>query len=538
MSNSNSQRGQQRFATNPKVQFPRCMIKTPFTHKTTFNSGELFPLFKQFVLPGDTFTVKYSAVVRCATQLHPVMDNLSFQTHYFFVPHRLVFSDWAKLMGEQDNPTDSIDYLVPQMSTFTAKVGDLANHFGLPIGVPLSGVSALPFRAYNLIWNQWFRDENLQNSMPEYKDEGPDGYESSRYTIKTRNKVHDYFTSCLPFPQKGDPVSISLVGNAPIIAVDGGQPTFNIPTSSGVLPGGLKAVQVNPSAGYFGAEFLGGEPTANANITWNDPKLATDLSGVSVLTIEQLRESITTQQFRERDARGGTRYIEKNYSQFGVMSPDARLQRSEILGATTDFMSANALPQTSFQLDGTPPQGNLVSNGQFSIANKLCFHKSFTEHGYIIALGSIRSYPTYQQGVERDWYYSTMLDHPFPIFAHLGEQEVFNKEIYVDGTSADNDVFGYQFRYAELKYKPSLITGYLNSNAPDTIDSWTYAQHFTSRPVLSSQFVEDLPPVSRTIADSDTVSFEFLGDFQFDMVAVRVLPARSSPSGLSSGRLI
>nr|QJB19024.1 MAG: major capsid protein [Microvirus sp.] len=539
------------FARNPAVNVPRSLYRRPFGHTTTFNSGFLVPIFCDEILPGDTVACKVSAVARIATLLHPIMDNLTLQMHAFFVPNRLVWSNWQKFMGEQDNPTDSIDFVIPQ-TLVSPQVDDIFDHFGLsPLNDTTNGssysVSALPFRAYNLIWNEWFRNENLQDSVATNVDQQTDT--ASDYKMLPRSKRKDYFTSALPFPQKGPSVAVSLAGTAPVHSADNAFPTFNVPLSNGMTTPaqGMSVINTQSSSGVFGAfeDYGVGFDTNSSNVVyWADPQLYVDLSLSSPLNIEDLRQGFMLQQFLERDARGGTRYTELLRAHFGVISPDARLQRPEYLGAVSSPINIQATQQTSFGTTGTSPQGNLAANGTLQMSNQFLFHKSFVEHGHILVLMSIRSYPKYQQGVSRMWLRQTRYDFAFPDFAHLGEQSILNKEIYVVGENSNDavgsgqnyDVFGYAERYADYRAPYQFISGYFRSSSPDSLDSWTLAENFTDLPVLSDAFIQDNPPIDRVVADSDNVSAQFLFSGMFDCVYIRPLPTYSLPAGLSGGR--
>lgn len=522
------------FAMVPRADIPRSRFSMQKTLKTTFDSGYLVPIMCEEVLPGDTFNVSLTMFGRLATPIFPVMDNLHLDTFFFFVPNRLVWNNWVKFMGEQDNPSDSISYSIPQQVCPAGgyAIGSLQDYFGLPtVGQVGAGNtvshSALPTRAYNLIFNQWFRDENLQNSVVVDKGDGPDASPATNYSLLRRGKRHDYFTSALPWPQKGGtPVTLPLGTSAPVKS-DGTSVQGRIGTGTYT-----NIVQATTTADRLYVNAGGQNGNLNFGVAGSaNTGLYADLSQATAATINQLRQSFQIQKLLERDARGGTRYTEIIRSHFGVTSPDARLQRPEYLGGGSTPINISPVAQTSSTgvSGSTTPLGNLAAMGTYSAHNH-GFTQSFVEHGYVIGIASVRADLTYQQGLRRHWSRSTRYDYYFPAFAMLGEQAILNKEIYVRGDANDNSVFGYQERWAEYRYNPSEITGLFRSTAAGTIDPWHYAQRFTSLPTLNSTFIQDNPPLARNLAVGAAANGQqFLLDAFFNINAARPLPMYSVP---------
>lgn len=517
----------------PRADIPRSSFRMQKTLKTAFDSGYLIPIFCEEILPGDTFSVNMTAFCRLATPIFPFMDNLHLESFFFFVPNRLVWHNWEHFMGQQENPGDSTSYTIPQVVAPAGgwPTSSLGDYFGLPtVGQVAPGAeishNVLPLRGYMKIWNSWFRDENLQSSGNLQTGEGPDP--NSIYGRYRRGKRHDYFTASLPWVQKGPSVGLPLGSTAPVIPLNdaGGQPT---PTFRGAANPALagRALTVPASTNNV-VSVSGAQSTTAQSLAWDFTALQTDLSAATAATINQIRQAFQIQKLLERDARGGTRYTEIIRSHFGVVSPDARLQRPEYLGGGYTPVSINPVAQTA-PTDTTTPQGNLAAFGT-ALARGHAFSQSFTEHGYIIGLINVRADLTYQQGLRRMWSKRTKFDFYWPVFNALGEQPVYSKEIYCDGTAEDETVWGYQERFAEYRYNPNEITGLMRSTAPGTIDAWHLAQRFTTRPQLNSAFIADTPPIQRVVAVAEeALGQEFIGDFFFDIKAARPMPMYGVP---------
>lgn len=506
------------FSQVPKAQIPRSRFNRSHGYKTTFDAGYLVPIFVDEVLPGDTFNLNATLFARVATLISPIMDNMYIDTFWFYVPERLVFANFQKMLGEQENPDDSTDFIFPTLKCPTNgfEVGSLADYFGLPTGVKNLEVRAEPFRCYNLIYNEWFRDENLQDSVPFTKS---DNDVITNYNLLRRGKRHDYFTSSLPWPQKGPGVELPFGGTAPVYSY--GKSSTSPLTDKGGL--------FNSTVGG-GYNFISSKDDVSRVVSSPDDfpygsQLYTDLTTATAVTINQFREAFQVQKWYERAARGGTRYTEILRSFFGVESPDARLQRPEYLGGSSNMIDVNVVPQTSPSNDVTP-QANLAAFATAS-NNRGGFTKSFVEHGWIIGLVNVRADLTYQQGINRMWSRSTKFDLYWPVFAHLGEQEVLNKEIYAQGNTDDDKVFGYQERYAEYRYFPSQITGKFRSTYAQSLDTWHLAQKFDQLPALNEEFIQDKPPIDRVIAVSGEP--QFLLDAWFNLNCVRPMPLYGVP---------
>lgn len=537
-----------RFSMVSRADVPRSTFTTQHTHKTTFHSGYLIPIEVAEVLPGDVHQGRVSIFARLATPVFPIMDNMPLETFFFFVPTRILWDNWVKMMGERTNPADSISYTIPQITPSGPEFGThlqvatLYDYMGIPLQADLNATgvpgefsfNALPFRAYNLIWNEWFRDQNLQNSLVVPTGNGPDAIND--YLKRRRNKKHDYFTSALPWPLKGGTeISSPLAGQAVVrgIAmlntedpVNGAPANF---TESSSAP-------FNHVPFWIGYKVTDGDgniafATKSTGASADNLDIYADLTSATGVTINALRLAIQTQRLLERDARSGTRYTELLRAHFGVDPEDTRLQRPEYIGGGRTTVNTQAIPQTSATglTGGSTPIGSLGAAATASDQHQYSYHAK--EHGYIIGLVHVTGDITYQQGIHRMWTRKTRYDFYWPVFAHLGEQIIRNDEIYARGNLAgDEGAFGYQERYAEYRHRPSRITGYFRSTQSGSIDQWHLSQEFGSMPTLNSTFIEDTPPFARVLnAGGAADNLQIYLDAYFQIKSTRPLPMYSVP---------
>uniref|UniRef100_A0AAU8AV93 Major capsid protein n=1 Tax=Dulem virus 112 TaxID=3145589 RepID=A0AAU8AV93_9VIRU len=540
------------FALNPtRLDMSRSKFDRSFSLKTSFNVGDIVPFYVDEVLPGDTFDVKTSKVVRMQTLITPIMDNIYLDTYYFFVPNRLVWEHWKQFNGENTESAwlPSTEYSIPQLTAPSGgwSVGTIADYMGIPTGVANLSVSALPFRAYALICNEWFRDENLcdplvvptgdatvagSNTVGSVEDyaKGATPYKAAKY--------HDYFTSCLPAPQKGPDVMIGLSGEANVFGNG-----FTLGFTNGTNVGGIRGTTIGDKNMLLGTA-VGGEASSGSSSTMSNALgivqksqidnpaysgLIADLSTATSATINQLRLAFQIQKLYEKDARGGTRYTEILKTHFGVTSPDSRLQRPEYLGGNRVPININQVVQNSATVEGKTPLGNVAGYSVTSDTHS-DFRQSFTEHGFVIGVMVARYDHTYQQGIERFWSRKTRFDYYWPVLANIGEQAVLNKEIYAQGTDEDNEVFGYQEAWGDYRYKPNHVTGEMRSQYAQSLDVWHLGDDYTKLPSLSSEWiVEDKTNVDRVLAVTSTKANQLFADLYVKNQTTRPMPMYSIP---------
>ena len=541
------------FSENPaNLDIMRSRFERPQSIKTTFNAGDVIPFYLDEVLPGDTMSIDTSKVVRMSTLMTPIMDNIYLDTYFFFVPNRLAWDHWKQFMGENTESAwiPQTQYTVPQVTAPEGgwNEGTIADYLGIPTKVSGLSVSALPLRMYGLICNEWFRDENLTDPIfvptgdanvagsngSDYRNDIPKGGKPFKAA-----KYHDYFTSALPAPQKGPDVPLPLgniapvyadstktiglrYGNASVRIKDGN----NNPLITGWSKIGGYTAPGNPNT-HLQAASAASNPDGGSGIAIHFDNLMADLSQATGTSINQLRQAFQVQKMYERDARGGTRYTELIRSHFGVSSPDARLQRPEYLGGSRIPINVTQVVQESET--STTPQGHTAAYS-LSIDSHSDFTKSFVEHGYVMGVMVARYQHTYQQGLERTWKRTTREDYYFPVFANLGEQAIKNYEIYAQGTSTDNEVFGYQEAWAEYRYKNNRVSGMMRSNYAQSLDSWHLADDYDTLPRLSDEWIrEDQNVIDRVIAVSSRVSDQFIADIFVRNISVRPMPVYSVP---------
>ena len=535
------------FSQLPKADIQRSRFDRSSSVKTTFNVGDIIPFYVDEVLPGDTFDINTSKVVRMQSLVTPIMDNIYLDTYFFFVPNRLTWEHWQEFNGENTKSAwiPATEYQVPQLTAPSGgwSIGTIADYMGIPTGVSNLSVNALPFRAYALIMDGWFRDENLSDPLNiPVNDVTQTGSNGSNYISDVAlggmpfkaAKYHDYFTSCLPAPQKGPDVLLPLGSQAPVTTIPSSEVKFPIPTSPGLmlanqtLSGGVgDTVSMSFTPGST-VSFASNIAVGDQSVGMVPVNLVSDLSQATAATINQLRLAFQVQKLYEKDARGGTRYIEILKSHFGVTSPDSRLQRPEYLGGNRIPININQVLQTS-QTSDQSPQGNPVGQSLTTDTNR-DFIKSFVEHGFVIGVMVARYDHTYQQGLERFWSRKDRFDYYWPVFANIGEQAVKNREIYAQGTDADDEVFGYQEAWADYRYKPNRVSGEMRSSAPQSLDVWHLADDYDSQPYLSDSWIrEDKATVDRVLAVSSNNSAQLFCDIYINNRTTRPMPVYSIP---------
>lgn len=542
------------------LERPRSRFDRSSSVKTSFNVGDLVPFYLDEVLPGDTFDIETSFVTRLQTLITPPMDDLFLDMYYFYVPSRLCWSHWKEFMGESTTSwTSDVNYQIPQLVVQATDnnrkgiQGSILDYFGVPIGINGEmSISRLPVNAYNLIWNEWFRDENLQDEILVDIDDGNVNFDSNNSAkggkLLKVNKLHDYFTSALPQPQKGDDVTISsLFGDIPIVTREkeqafGTHPALQIKPTDGSDFATGRALAVFHNAAQLPnhpkpfntvtmekAQDVNGVYNPSQGYGWYPSNLVADTAGTNFLTVNSLRLAFATQQMLETDARSGSRYVELLRGHFGVISPDGRLQRPELLSANRTRINVHQIVQQSES--NTTPLGTTAAMSLTSNTDN-SFVKSFTEHGFVIGVMCARYNHTYQQGLNRMWFRKDRLDYYFPILANIGEQPIYTKELYFDNDGFDslNEVFGYQEAWADYRYKPSIVTGEMRSGIDKSLQSWHFADYYQTKPTLSADWIaEDKTNVDRTLAVSSKLANQIFGDFYVKNLTTRVMPVHSIP---------
>lgn len=554
---------EQHYNQVPHAEIRRSRFKRDFSLLTTINEGDLVPIYVDEVLPGDTFKIDVNGLVRMATPLYPVMDNCNMDIFFFFVPCRLLWDHFVHMMGQNDKSfwAENVDYTTPKIKNTDGKgwpVGSIADHMGVPTEIGGLEINRMPFTAYAKIWNEWFRDENVQQPVEvdtsdvetvfiQEEMNSPLGSAKRGGRLLKVCKHKDYFTSSLPQPQKGEAVPLPLTGNAPLRAYNT-QELNNSKTGTGFFNSEYNSGVVNHSSIAFtnqGTKFAlnrnnAGSTAPNVNGTYVEPMsqddanffdawMGTDLSAVTATTINELRNAIAVQHILERDARTGTRYKEILKGAWGVTSPDARLDRSEYIGGYRMPININQVIQTSSTSQNSP-QGNTAAYSMTTMSKHMCTY-SATEHGYVLGLCCVRVDHSYQQGLSRMWTRSTRFSYYDPMLANLGEQPVLNQEIYAQGNEQDEEVFGYQEAWADYRYRTNMVTSEMRSTYAQSLDAWHYADHYTSLPTLSSEWIkEGSENIARTLAVEDTKhSYQFICNFYFDQTWTRPMPIYSVP---------
>ena len=546
------------FSQIPRANIRRARFKRDYSNTTTINEGDIVPIYVDEVLPGDTISLTQNSLVRMATPIYPVMDNCYLDIYYFFCPNRLLWEHWENLMGQNDDSywAQKTEYSVPQTAAPAEgwMAGTIADYMGIPTKTKNIKVNSLPFRAYARIWNEWFRDENLQQPVRQNKDDtsplGSNGWygltdaQAGGMPLKA-GKMHDYFTSCLQEPQKGEAsaIPIELKSLAPVVTSNlrnkSTDPLYFAELGSNSIyqtggRGSLLGITGQNAGAQYGlnaatsTEYPVSNPFVGANIA--PLNLAANLSEAAKvnITVNELRQAIAIQHILEADARGGTRYTELLKNEFGVTSPDSRLQRTEYIGGTRIPININQVIQQS-ATDTTSPQGNTAAYSLTTSRNKMMSY-SATEHGYILGLAVIRVEHSYQQGLRRMWSRKRRFDFYHPMLANLGEMEVLNKEIYCQGTDEDDEVFGYQEAWADYRYHPNMVTGEMRSNYEQSLDAWHYADYYKQLPILSSTWIQEgRENINRTIAVQSEISHQFIANFYFDQTWTRPMPIYSVP---------